>query len=144
MFGIIPPMRTKNYVWMIFLATSLMMLPACSDDVQKPAALGEYAVLEELAAAYRTTSEHYPIQPQAMQPEARKEFITKVFAQAGYGYSATLLALSDAKLLVTNQDHRDFVDLLLMPGKGLSDADLVSIYSADELLIVRRLRKVFR
>ena len=121
-----------------------MMLLACSDGMQKPAPVGEYAVLEELAAAFRTTSEHYPIQPQAMRPEARKEFLTKVFAQAGYGYSATLLALSDAELLTTNQDHRDFVELLLMPGKGLSDVDLASIYSADELLVVRRLRKEFR
>ena len=120
------------------------MLPACSDDVQKPAPVGEYAVLEQLAAAYRKTREHYPMQPPAMRPETRREFLSKVFAQAGYGYSATLLALSDAELLTTNQDHRDFVDLLLMPGKGLADADLASIYSADELPVVHRLRKAFR
>ena len=121
-----------------------MMLLACSDNVQKPAPAGEHAVLEELAAAFRTTSEQYPIQPQAMRPEARKEFLSKVFVQAGYSYSVTLLALADTELSTTNQDHRDFVDLLLLPGKGLSDADFASIYSADELLIVRRLRKEFR
>ena len=126
------------------LMTFLLTLPACSDVVQKPAPLGEYAVLEELAAAYRTTSEQYPVQPQAMRPKARKEFLSKVFVQAGYGYSATLLALADTELSITNQDHRDFVDLLLLPGKGLSDADLASIYTADELIVVRRLRKLFR
>ena len=127
---------------MIFLVA--LILPACGDDMQKPAPLGEYAVLEQLASAYRKTSEHYQIQPQAMRPETRKEFLTKVFAQAGYGYSATLLALSDAELSNANQNHRDFVDLLLMPGKGVVDADLASIYSVDELPVVHRLRKVFR
>lgn len=143
-FGIIAPMRMKNYLWMTFLATFLMMLLACSDDVQKPAPVGEYAVLEQLAAAFRTIGAQYPVQLQAMRPDARKEFLTKVFAQAGFGYSATLLALTDAELSITNQDHRDFVDLLLLPGKGLADADLTSIYSADELFVVRRLRKQFR
>ncbi len=38
----------------------LLILPACSSDVQKPAPLGDYAVLEQLAAAYRTVGEQYP------------------------------------------------------------------------------------
>lgn len=122
----------------------LMVLLACSDDVQQPAPIGDYAVLEELATAYRTISEQYTMQPHAMRPAGRRDFLRKVFAQAGYSYSATLLALTDAELLTTNKDQRDFVELLLIPGKGLADADLSSIYNADELPVVRRLRKVFR
>lgn len=139
----IPPMKITSYFWIPLFATALLLL-ACSDNTQKPAPLGEYAVLEQLAAAYRTTGEQYPMQPQAMPPEGRKEFLTKVFMQAGYSYSATLLALADADVLMTNQDHRDLVDLLLLPGKGISDADLATIYSADELVVVRRLRADFR
>lgn len=101
-------------------------------------------MLEQLAAAYRSIGEQYPVQPRAMPPGGRKEFISKVFTQAGYDYSATLLALADTKVLVTNKDHRDFVELLLIPGKGMADADLATIYSADELSVVSRLRKEFR
>lgn len=122
------------------------MLLGCSydsNDAQKPAPLGDYAVLEQLAAAYRATSEQYSIQPQAMHPEGRRDFLRKVFARAGYSYSATLLAMADAEVSIINQDHRDFVELLLLPSKGLADADLVSIYSADELPVVRRLRAIF-
>lgn len=121
-----------------------MALLACSESIQKPAPLGEYAVLEQLAKAYHTTREQFPMSPQAMRPEGRKEFVNKVFAQAGYGYSATLLAVANAEVSVTNQDHRDLVDLLLLPAKGLADADLASVFSAEEQVAVQRLRTVFR
>lgn len=137
-------MRLLNYVWIVLLATFLMLLSACNNDVQKPAPVGDYAALEQLATAYRTVGEQYTMQPQAMHPEGRRDFLRKVFAQAGYSYSATLLAMADAEVSITNQDHRDFAELLLQPGKGLADADLASIYSADELTVILRLRKVFR
>lgn len=142
-FGIIPLMRMINTCWKIFLATFLMMLLACSNDVSQPAPVGEYEVLERLADAYRTVSEQYPVQPQAMRPNGRVEFLNQVFTQAGYSYSATLLSLAGAELSVTNQEHRDLVELLLIPGKGISDADLASIYSTDELPVVRRLQTLF-
>ena len=140
----IPPMKITVYVWIILLTTLSMALLACSDEQQKPAPVGEYEVLEKLAAAYRATSGQYPVQPQAMRPEGRREFLNKVFAQAGYGYSATLLALTNADISSTNQDHRDLVDLLLLPGKGLADVDLGLIYSVDEQVAIRRLRADFR
>jgi len=141
--GMIPSMKKTAYLWIPLLATVSMLLLACSDNALKPAPVGEYTVLEELASAYRATSEQYPMQPQAMPPEGRRDFLTQVFMQAGYSYSATLLALADAEVVMTNQDHRDLVDLLLLPGKGISDTELATIYSADELAVVRRLRADF-
>lgn len=140
-------MRRINYLWALFLATLLVMLMGCGfggGDAKAPAPIGEYAVLEQLAEAYRTVSEQYAMQPQAMHPKGRRDFLRKVFAQAGYSYSASLLALKDVEFAAANKDQRDFVELVLIPGKGLVDADLAAIYSADELLVVRRLRKVFR
>jgi hypothetical protein len=137
-------MQKTVYLWISLLATFSMMLLACSEGIQKPAPLGEYAVLEQLATAYRTTSEQFSVQPQAMRPESRKEFVNRVFVQAGYSYSATLLAVANAEVSATNQDHHDLVDLLLLPAKGLADADLASVYSAEELVAVQRLRAVFR
>ena len=108
-------MQKTVYLWISLLAACSMTLLACSENVQKPAPLGEYAVLEQLAKAYHTTREQFPMSPQAMRPEGRKDFVNKVFAQAGYSYSATLLAAANAEVSVTNQDHRDLVDLLLLP-----------------------------
>lgn len=108
-----------------------------------PAAAADHAVLEQLADAYRRVGEQFPSQPQAMRPEGRRDFLDKVFAQAGYSYSATLTGLAQTGADRSNQDHRDLVELLLLPGKGLSDADLASIYNADELRAVQQLRKAF-
>jgi len=151
-FGIIPVMKNSACLWKGSLARSLvfllvvtpLLLVACSSDVQKPAPQGDHAVLEQLAQAYRTVSERYPVPPQTMRPGARKDFLAKVFARAGYSYSATLIALGQSEARIANQDHRDLVDLLLMPSKGLSDEDLSSIYNADEQVAVWHLRKVFR
>lgn len=128
----------------MLLVVILLMLVACSDDIQKPAPAGDHAVLEQLAQAYRTVGERYPMQPQAMPPSGRKDFLSKVFNQAGFSYSVTLLALGQPDASIANQDHRDLVELLLLPNKGLSDEDLSSIYSVDEQAAVRRLRVIFR
>ena len=121
-----------------------MVLFGCGSEAQKPAPAGDHAVLEQLAEAYRHVSEQFPMQPQAMPPKGRKDFVNRVFAQAGYDYTATLIGLAETGPSLTNQDHRDLADLLLLPSKGLSDEDLGSIYNADEMLAVRQLRSVFR
>lgn len=133
----------RNIIYLACFVTALL-LSACGEAVQKPAPLGDYAVLEQLADAYRSTGEQYSVQPQAMTPSGRREFLVRLFAQAGYGYSETLLAVADSEVVVTNQDHRDLLDLLLLPTRGLNDADLASIYRADEQQAVQRLRTLLR
>lgn len=137
---------SKNTVYfrIALLASALLGLLACSNAAQTPAPVGDHAVLEQLADAYRSVSQQYPMQPQAMPPKGRREFVDQVFLQAGYGYSATLVAMSQAGTDITNQDQRDLVELLLLPNKGLSDEDIATIYNADEAAAVRRLRADFR
>ena len=121
-----------------------LALFACGEKVQKATPVGDYAVLEQLANAYRSVGEQYPMQPQAMPPQGRREFIEKVFQQAGYSYSLSLLAVGQSTDSITHQDHRDLVDLLLLPNKGMSDESLPALYNAEEQVAVRHLRTVFR
>lgn len=125
-------------MWLLILA-----LTACSDE-SLPAAAGEHAVLEKLAQAYRKIGEGYPMQPQAMAPKGRREFVKLVFRQAGYSYSATLIALANTTENGDNKDQRDLAELLLLPAKGLADKVLAKSYSAEELAAVKRLQDTFR
>lgn len=127
---------------MVLLA--ILSLTACDDEKQQIAPAGDYAVLEQLATAYRTISEKYPVQPQAMLPKGRKEFLNKVFMQAGYSYSATLIAMGQSATDSSNQEQRDLVELLLLPVKGVSNEVRADLYTDDELIAMRRLQINFR
>jgi hypothetical protein len=129
--------------WVLVLAMALLFVSACSNEVQKVVPLGDHGALEELAQAYRSVSEAYPVQPQAMPLKARVHFLGEVFEKAGFNYSKTLLSVAKADTKVTNQDHRDLVELLLIPGKGVLDADMGSLYEDEELAAALQLRKVF-
>lgn len=140
------PMQTNIKSMSRFVIASLFLLGfvACSNETQEPAPVGEHAVLERLAKAYNVVSEQYPMQPQAMPHKGRKEFVGRVFKQAGYNYSATLMALAQPGVDASNQDSRDLAELLLLPAKGLSEEGLAKLYTADELVAVRRLQADFR
>lgn len=138
------PMNRHSKSIVIFVCSVLLFIPACGQQQQKPAAMAEHAVLEQLAEAYNAVGEQYPMQPQAMPPKGRKEFLQQVFAQAGYDYSATLTALAQASVNKANSNQSDLAELLLLPGRGFSDADLESVFSTDELVAVKKLRATFR
>ncbi len=129
-------------VWVISL-TILLGLAAC-DEKQQIASAGDYAVLEQLATAYRTVSKKYPTQPQAMPPKGRKVFLNQVFTQAGYSYSATLIAMGESTTDSSNQEKRDLVELLLLPVKGVSNEVRAGLYTDDELVAMQRLQINFR
>ena len=121
------------------------LLAACGQQqVGKAAALGDYAALEALATAYRKVAEQYPVQPRVMPPETRKEFVQKVFVEAGYDYTATLGAMAQQGVDVTNQDHRDLATLVLMPHQGLSAEDTEDLYSSGELTSIRTIEAALR
>ena len=119
-------------------------LTACDEKKQLIAPAGEHAVLERLATAYRKVSEEYPVQPQAMPPKGRKEFLNKVFMQAGYSYSATLIAMGQSAADSSNQGQRDLVELLLLPVRGVSNEVRADLYTDDELMAMQRLQINFR
>ncbi len=130
------------YLWVVLLA--ILCLTACDEKKQSVAPAGDHAVLEELAAAYRKVGEKYLVQPQAMPPKGRKEFLSKVFAQAGYSYAATLIAMGQAVADSSNQEQRDLVELLLLPVKGVSNEVRADLYTDDELVAMQRLQINFR
>lgn len=136
------PMHTFSKSAALFVGTIFILLAtsACDHQKPKPAALAEHAVLEQLAEAYNSVGERYPMQPQAMPPKGRKEFLDQVFSQAGYSYSASLSALAQSDVEKTNPNQRDLAELLLLPARGLLDADLSPLFTADELSAVRKLR----
>ena len=136
---IIKRILDSGCLWLLLAAT----LTACGNETL-PAAAGDHAVLEQLAQAYRQVGDHYPMQPQAMSPEGRRKFLDQVFRQAGYSYSASLLALANGPADSTDQDQRDLSELLLLPAKGLSDNQLGKSYSDEEQAAVKRLRTTFR
>jgi hypothetical protein len=136
--------NTRKYIGSLWMVLVLLVLAACGNGQQSAAPAGDRSALEKLAQAYRQVGESYPVQPQVMPPKGRKEFLNKVFKQAGYDYSATLLALVESGTDNTNQNQRDLVELLLIPGKGLQDSALDKLYTAEELVAVKQLREGFR
>ena len=130
------------YLWVMLLAALGLM--ACEEKQQRAAPAGDYAALEQLAEAYRKVGENYPVQLRAMPPKGRKEFLNKVFAQAGYSYSATLMAMGQSATDSSNQEQRDLVELLLLPVKGVSREVRADLYAAEELAAMQRLQINFR
>jgi hypothetical protein len=125
---------------LLLLILALLVLSACDNGPLKSAPAGDHAVLEQLADAYRNVAQQYPVQPASMRPAGKKKFIEGVFTTAGYSFSATLKAVAKQGVDVTNQDRRDLVELLMLPHKGLTDADMATLYSTEELVAIRSIQ----
>jgi hypothetical protein len=119
------------------------LLVACGKPAGQAAPLGDHAVLEQLATAYRVTAEQYPVAPRAMTPEGKRRFVAQVFSRAGYDYPATLAALAK-QMDVTNPDHRDLAELLLLPRAGLADEQVDALFSPAERQALRTLDAALR
>lgn len=139
-----PPMLCRisiRNIQMLLLGLTVFGLFGCDNsEPGRPAPIGDHAVLEQLATAYRQVGEEYPVRPDGMRPKARKHFIQQVFTAAGYQYEATLSAFSRQGVDVTNQDQRDLAELLFLPHRGLSEADMEKLYSAEELKAIHVLQ----
>lgn len=125
---------------LLLLILALPVLSACDNGPLKSAPIGDHVVLEQLADAYRSVAQQYPVQPASMRPAGKKKFIEGVFTTAGYSYSATLKTFAKQGVNVTNQDHRDLVELLMLPHKGLTDSDMATLYSSEELVAIRSIQ----
>jgi hypothetical protein len=121
----------------------VLLLCACSEPTGRPAPVGDYAVLEQLADAYRTVAKGMPVSPGSMPPEGKRQFLEQVFHKAGYDYGATLQALAQ-EMDITNKDHRDLADLLLLPQVGLAEEDWTEIYSPSEIKAVKAIHQALR
>lgn len=127
----------------IFIVGLLVLASACGKPAGQPAPVGDHAVLEQLAEAYRATAQQFPVAVHGMQPEAKRQFVEQVFSQAGYDYPATLLALA-GRIDATNPDHRDLAELLLLPRAGLSDEQVAKLFSATERQALQTLDAALR
>ena len=136
-------MMMRNLVVCCLFGLLVSGLVGCGEALKPAAPIGDLAVLEQLAEAYRQTSEQVPVQPRGLRPEARKQFVQQVFAAAGYDYGATLAALAQG-VDAANQQHRDLAELLLLPVSGLADEAAAGLYSASEWQAVRHIRQVLR
>lgn len=127
----------------ISMTVLLALLTACAKPAGQAAPVGDHAVLEQLAAAYRTTAEALPVAPRGMQAPARRQFVEQVFTRAGYDYSATLAALAEV-VDATNPDHRDLAELLMLPRAGLADEQMDKLFSERERQALHSLEAALR
>ncbi len=126
---------------------AFVMVTACSQSPENlvPAPLGERAVLERLADAYTALSDKkLGVSPMSLLGDERHKFVTEVFAQAGYDYSATLRALAMGEFDRSNELHNDMVELLLMPHRSqtLVKMQPAEIYTSEELMDVAAIERM--
>ena len=118
----------------------LLSLPGCDNGTSKPAPIGDHAVLEQLAESYRSVAQQYPVQPVSMRPAGKKQFVEEVFKNAGYSFSATLMAFATKGADANSQDHRDLAELLFLPHQGLGETGLATMYTGDELAAIKAIQ----
>ena len=134
----------KTFVSFLAVILVLWSFSACTRNNQPPAPLGEKAVLEKLADAFKHEANRIAWSPQHQTPSAKRDFVENVFATAEYSYDATLAYLAANKLDPGNQLHRDLVELVLFPTVGISLEDIAKIYDHDEFKVIQKIRKETR
>lgn len=121
------------------------LLTACAGGhpPTEAAPIGDRGTLERLAAQYDKLAEDIPVSPHRLPPDQRKDFVTKVFAAAGYSYTATLHRLAQGGWDVHDPNATDLVQLMFMPHTDLRPEDkLTGVYSQQELADVRRVQRM--
>jgi len=103
--------------------------------------LGDRPSLEKLATAYQNFTDKLPSSPNGLTFAGKYKFIERVFADADFNYSATLLKIAGDDFDPKVQLHRDLAELVLFPQLvGVADKDLKSMYSVSEIKAVKVLR----
>lgn len=138
-----PRMSTTRLPARFTIVLLTLLLGACGRPELPAAPAGEYAVLEQLAEAYKEKLQQYPTGPRSMRPEGRKQFIDEVFRQAGYDYEATLASLA-AEIDPADKNQRDLAELISLPFHGLSEAAIDELYSGEARENIRRLQQRLR
>ena len=128
----------------LFLFLLIFGLWSCDSHPQKPAPIGDFTALEQLAKSYRSVAQQYSVQPASMRPAGKRKFVEAVFINAGYSFSATIRAFAKQGADATNENHRDLAELLFLPHQGMADSELTSIYSGDELEDIRSIQDRLR
>ena len=126
---------------------AVLTLVACSSDdaLLAAAPLGERPVLQNLADAYTDVSnKRLTVSPMTLMGKERRDFLVRVFTEAGYDYSATLRALA-MDYDKTNKLHKDLAGLVLMPHRNLAiKSQPAEIYLPGELMDVATLERLLK
>jgi len=130
-------------------ALALLWLQACSQEPGElvAAPLGDQSVLEALADAYTSVSDSkLATSPMSLPADKRKEFVTEVFASAGYSYDLTLKAMASQQFDKNNKLHRDMADLALMPHRNQRSPNIAldRVYTAEELQDIAVIERSFK
>ena len=124
--------------WYFLVALSIV-LSACQPEAQPPAPLGERQALEKLASTYETLSERLPVAPAGLTPQGKLKFVKDVFKNAGYDYTHTLHSLAQVPRQTVNSFHKDMMELLFLPHKGLNRQDFKTLYSDKEVASIEKI-----
>jgi hypothetical protein len=137
--------KTNERPALWIMAVSLVVLSGCGSGDRLPSApLGDRATLETLAEAYKNASKSIPMNPVKMPPESRREFVERVFTEAGYDYSRTLLDLAGTQQKDISTHHRDLKQLLFLPRYGIKPEEAKAIYSEEEWRAMQKIEKLFQ
>lgn len=138
-------MQIKLFTRLLLIVALVISMLACGEKKANiPAPLDDIATLEKLAAAYKEVSEQIPVSPVKLAPLARRKFVEQVFTTAGFGYSETLMSLSEVKRENITKSHRDLKELLFLPHHGLQQQSMKEIYSEKELLLISKIESNFK
>ena len=128
----------------LMMGLAVMLSTGCSNDERAFAAapLGDRPALETLADAYTDVSnKRLTVSPMTLHGKDRRDFLVRVFNEAGYDYSATLrvLAMDYDK---TDKLHKDMAELVLMPHRNLTiKSQPAEIYLPAELMDIATLER---
>jgi len=128
----------------LMMGLAVTLSTGCSNDERAFAAapLGDRPVLETLADAYTDVSnKRLTVSPMTLHGKDRRDFLVRVFNEAGYDYSATLrvLAMDYDK---TDKLHKDMAELVLMPHRNLTiKSQPAEIYLPAELMDIATLER---
>jgi hypothetical protein len=136
----------KMVLLILTLIAGVLSFSGCGSPQQNQhsaAPLDDKNTLEKLAAAYEAASESIPVSPVQLRPEARKQFVEKVFNDAGYNYSATLQALAKVNREAITQYHKDIKQLLYLPHYGIPFEETKHIYSEQDIRAIETINQIF-
>ncbi|MDZ4262255.1 MAG: hypothetical protein U1B30_08010 [Pseudomonadota bacterium] len=127
------------------LLFTVVLFSGCSSEPALPVAapLGDNAVLEKLAASWEKLSDNrLAVSPASLPGDGRKEFLERVFKDAGYDYSATLKQMASQEFDRNNKVYSDMAELLLLPHRNAQvPMDPAQYYSIEELQAVAALER---
>ncbi|WP_455222807.1 hypothetical protein [Kaarinaea lacus] len=130
----------------LFVIAVLLNVASCgsSQPSHQAAPLDDKNALEKLAATYEAAAESIPVSPTKLRPEARKQFVEKVFSDAGYNYAATLQTLAKVKPEAITQYHKDMKQLLYLPHYGIPFEETKEIYTEQEVQAIQIIDQNFK